>query len=145
MKRLTVVLLATACLLSFVSVAAAKWVTIGRNKVGLWAVSDRVLAKQGGCVVTVAGVIFTKPRTTRWGEAVARKYKLRFCCSGWTYQMMAYQLVGKNKKIIYQGKGVGQAKKIPPGSILDKMIKVHCRAGAGGPGATAPPEKKTVK
>ncbi len=145
MKRLTVVLVATACLLSFASVAAAKWVTIGRNKVGLWAVSDRVLAKQGACVITVAGVIFTKPRTTRWGEAVARKYKLRFCCNNWTYEMLAYQLVGKNKKIIYQGRGIRRAKKIPPGSILDKMIKVHCGAGSGGQGAAPPPEKKTDK
>jgi hypothetical protein len=142
MKRMTVVVLAAACLLGLAASAEAKWITMGRNKVGLWAVSDLVLERQGGCVVTVAGVIFTKPQKTKWGEAVARKYKLRFCCETWTYEMLAYQLVGKNKKVIYQGRGIKRAKKIPPRSILDKMIRVHCR---GNTGAMPPPEKKTDK
>lgn len=146
MKRLIVALLVTSVVLSFAVPALAKWVKIGSNNVGTWAVSDRVLARRGNCIDTVAGVIFKKPRQTKWGLAIARKYKLRFCCGANTFQMLAYQLVGKKKKILYQGRGSSKVMKVNPTSLMGRMLKVHCPAGASGPGpASSPPAQKKTK
>jgi hypothetical protein len=143
MKMSTVAVLVAAFLFSPAGPAAAKWVTVGRNKLGIWAVNDKPLAKKGRCFITEAGVVFSKPKRTKWGMAVARKYKLRLCCDAWTFEMMAYQIVGKNKRIIREVHVQPQVKKIPPGSFLDKMIKVHCGPGPGGQGADSSIKKKT--
>ncbi|MBU0516672.1 MAG: CVNH domain-containing protein [Proteobacteria bacterium] len=147
MKRLIVALLVACVVLSFTVPALAKWVKIGTNQVGTWAVSDRVIAKQGDCTVTVAGVVFNKPRQTKWGLAIARKYKLRFCCGASTFQMLAYQLVGKKQKILYRGRGTAKAMKVNPNSLMGRMIRVHCPIGpsGSGPASSAPAQKKTKR